>query len=93
MSDLGVLLGAILNQDWTDDYPTVWAAVDYFCSSPERETVMGAHAELVDLLAKGLSENALLDVLLDDYDSGYWPPGDDTTATGFLTRLECELRT
>ena len=24
VSDLGVLLGAILNQDWTDDYPTVW---------------------------------------------------------------------
>jgi hypothetical protein len=91
VSELGVLFRAILHQDWTQDYPDVWSAVDYFRSSPDRQSVLAAHREVVEILSREMSETQLL-ALLDDYDCGYWPPGDNSTATVFLTRLEVELR-
>ena len=91
MSDLGDLFRGILHPYWTDDYPDVWDAVASFCSFPDPEPVERAHAEVVGILVQGLTEAQLLQVL-DEYDCGYYPPGDNTTATEFLTRLEVELR-
>ena len=91
MSELGVLFRAILHQDWTQDYPDVWSAVDYFRSSSDHQSVTTAHREVVEILSQEMSETQLR-ALLDDYDCGYWPAGDNSTATEFLTRLEVELR-
>ncbi len=92
MSQLDTLLGAYLHQDWTNEFPSVWTAVAAFKGENRPETVQDAHSELVNLLDQRLTEEELLNALSNQYDCGYWPPGDNSTATEFLTRLELELR-
>ena len=92
MSDLETLLTGILNPDWVVVYPDVWDAVASFRSAADHQTISQSHAQVVALLARDLPDSGLLTALLDEYGCGYYPPGDNTTATEFLTRLEIELR-
>ena len=91
MNPLDTLLGAYLHDDWPVEYPDVWAAVGAFVTENSSEITNGAHAQVSKLLQQGMTETQLLQVL-DEFGCGYYPPGDNTTATEFLTRLEVELR-
>ncbi len=83
----------MLNLDWRDLYPSVWAAVASFKENSTRDELTSAHDELAAVLARGLSEHQLdYDIMRDVYDTGYGPGGDGMSMTEFLTLLEVELR-
>ena len=91
LNPLDNLLGTYLHDDWPVEHPDVWAAVGAFVTESCSEITDGAHAQVSKLLLEERTETHLLQVL-DEYDCSYYPPGDNSTATEFLTRLEVELR-
>jgi len=75
MSDheaLAQLLGAYLNQDWSDDYVDIWAGIDEFISD-ERILAGRVREEVNSVLVEYPSEAALRVLLTTELHSGYWP--------------------
>ncbi|WP_354697188.1 contact-dependent growth inhibition system immunity protein [Paraconexibacter sp. AEG42_29] len=89
---LGVLLGGYLHQDWPYDYGTVWDGVQAFVTGEGMAQVLAARLDVRWLISRGLNENALRTVLVDELGTGYWPPGDGYTIFEWLDRLAVRLR-
>lgn len=84
------LLQAYLNQDWPDDYATVWDAVDEFKrSDPARVELL--RREVAELIAEGRDEEGLKLLLVDELGGEYWPPGDGSTFSDWLLALKAAL--
>jgi hypothetical protein len=67
---LAQFLGVYMYQDWNDDYPTMWGAVDDFLNS-EPELSRGLPRGVADLLSVVTSEEELRNAVLGPYDSWY----------------------
>ena len=63
-------LGVYLYQDWADDYPTMWAAVDDFLVS-ERELAQRLSADVTRLVSSVASDEELRAIVLGPLDSWY----------------------
>ena len=91
-SPLRNLLVAYLNQDWQDEYPDVWTAVESFKAEAGSETREGARAELRQILDRNSTESQF-ESALDAYGCAYYPPADGYTYSAWLVQLEERLRT
>ena len=83
------LFGVYINEDWPDDYGTVWAAIDDFVRD-EPELAELATAEVRELLSRGLSEGELKRVL-DNLSCNYWPYGRGSNYLEWLARVAEQL--
>ena len=68
-SMLASYLGAYLHQDWHDDYPDVWAALDGFLSDGPPENAQVFRADIAALLAEHPVEEDVRRIVLDDLGS------------------------
>lgn len=71
---LELLLGAYLHEDWADDYPGLWHAVDDFTES-EPQAAPHLRADVKQVLSHSNSEYELQQVLR-ELGMKYYPPGD-----------------
>jgi hypothetical protein len=78
-SALELLVSGYLNQDWPEDFATVWDAVDTFRSDEGPDTAAAARGEVTSLLAAAHSDDDLRHLLVEQLGCGYWPPGDGLT--------------
>jgi CdiI immunity protein len=60
--------GGYMHQDWRDDYPDEWAALDDFLEDGP-DTVEAFTHEITELLAEGLQEDELRRTVLDELGS------------------------
>jgi len=65
---------AYLNVDFDDQFATSWDAIEAFATREPLEEVREAAAEARALVLKNLTDRALLDLLVESYGLGYWPP-------------------
>jgi hypothetical protein len=81
---LAQFLGVYLHQDWRNDYPDVWAAIEDFVAN-DRQHALGIQADVPDLLW-GLvpSDRKLRMVVLDDLDCWYEPESEGWTCRAWL---------
>lgn len=74
LAALELLLGAYLHEDWADDYPDLWHAVDDFIAGePQAAPHFSAEAQYV--LAHCQSEQEI-QLTLHNLGMKYYPPGD-----------------
>jgi CdiI immunity protein len=91
MSDLALLIGGYLNQDWPEDYAQVWDAVEAFRREEPADRVESACMQVRELLARRLDDDELQHFLIDELHCGYWPLGDGMTFSNWLVALERAL--
>jgi hypothetical protein len=84
------LLRGYLNQDWPDEFPTIWDGVAAF-KRDEPAIVDALRGEIDRLIAEERTEEALRRLLVDELGSGYWPPGDGKTFSEWLSELRERL--
>lgn len=63
--------GGYMHQDWHDDYPDEWAALDAFVAEGPPEAADLFRAEIALLLTEHPSEDDVRKIVLDDLDSYY----------------------
>lgn len=89
-------LQAYLHQDWPDDYPDVWAAIDDFLTGATESDARRLVNEVGSILASTNSEDGLQKTFIWD-PSGlllqYYPPGDGYTTKGWLEDLQRHVMT
>jgi hypothetical protein len=90
-SALERLVAGYLNQDWPEDFASVWEAVDAFRRDEGPDTAAAARREVASLLAAPHSEEDLRQLLVEQLGCGYWPPGDGLTFGGWLAVLADRL--
>ena len=93
MSELRTLqyfMQGYLHQDWPDDFSTVWEAVEKF-KNEEPARVEALRADVIELIAERRSEDALRALLVDEFGTGYWAPGDAMTFSEWLLELKERL--
>jgi len=79
------LIGAYVNEDWSDFYEDVWAAVDDFIAgAPTLSQQLPTEIELV--LSEERSEDSL-ERFLDSLGLGYQPQPGDRGFSGFLAEV------
>jgi hypothetical protein len=79
------LVGAYLNQDWPDDYPDEWAALDDFISgSPDEARALPG--EIAMVLTKYPTEDAV-HAYLDELFTGYAADPDEGGFRGWLIEV------
>src|SRR3954452_24834161 len=66
---LGSYLGGYMHQDWYDDYPDEWAALDGFLADGPPENAQVFCADIAALLAEHPIEEDLCRIVLDDLGS------------------------
>jgi hypothetical protein len=87
--DLFQLFGGYLNQDWTDEYETIDAAIDDFAAG---DLVLGKRTikQLDDLL--NTRDDNLLSGILEKLHLGYYYEADGFTARSWLEYLRSRFR-
>ena len=73
LAALELLLGAYLHEDWADDYPDLWHAVDDFTEG-EPQAAPHFRADVDQLLSERQSEQELQQTLR-ALGISYYPPG------------------
>jgi len=66
---LGSYLGGYPHQDWHDDYPDIWAALDGFLADGPPENAHTLRADIAALLAEHPAEEDVRRIVLDDLGS------------------------
>ena len=66
---LARFFGAYMHEDWNDDYPDEWAAVDGFLADGPPENLQRFRAEIAALLAEHPDEDDVRRIVLDELDS------------------------
>jgi hypothetical protein len=74
LAALELLLGAYLHEDWADDYPDLWHAVDDFTDG-EPQAARHLRADVEQVLSQCQSEQELQHALR-QHGIVYYPPGD-----------------
>jgi hypothetical protein len=85
-SALRLLLGGYLHEDFDDDYPDVWVAVEDFVRS-EPDSAPSVPDDIAHLLATVSAEEALGRVLHREVACAYYPPADGWTYRGWLEAI------
>jgi CdiI immunity protein len=90
MSDyptLSYFVGGWLNQDWVEDYDTVWDVVNGFLAD-EPGKADELRADVHRLVLEGRSDDELKDLLVYEMQCGYYPPGDGLTYSTWLAAFD-----
>jgi hypothetical protein len=85
--ELQTLLAGYLNEDWSLDYPNVWAAVDGFRRESPPDLIAAAVTTIGELMTEPDPERALQSAC-DELGCGYYPPGDGMTYLEWFTRIK-----
>jgi hypothetical protein len=88
---LVALFGGYLHQDWPDEYPDVWEAVEAFLEESPPAARGGLLTDVTGVIALDLTEVDLRRIMIYDLGAGYDPGGDGLTYSEWLTRLRTML--
>jgi len=84
---LGSYLGAYLHQDWYDEYPDEWAALDDFLADGPPENAQVFRADIAALLAEHPAEEDVRRIVLDELGSSCLAEVDGWTYRDWLQAL------
>ena len=90
-SDLTTLMAAYLNVDYAHLSPDPWEVVRIFSETEGVRVVANAASEARALLARHVDDEAVLRILVQDHDLGYWPPANGHSGNEWLERVAAKL--